>query len=266
MKGPDPDLSTDRDWEDWGRRDPYYAVLTDPKYRCDKLTEAAKSEFFDSGRVHANHVMSVIRRHFDADCAPKRVLEFGCGVGRVLIPLAEVAQQVVGLDVSPSMLQEAKRNCEERGITNVELLASNDELSLVTGVFDLIHSYIVFQHIPVVRGRAIFSKLLQHLKPGGVGALQLTYSKRHFASTYGIDPNDSRCRSTVPKSKGKVDKGKVDKGKVDKGKVDPEMQMNAYNVNELLFLMQSQDIVQFHTEFVDHGGELGLFFFFQKPR
>jgi SAM-dependent methyltransferase len=250
MKGSPPDLSTDGDWEDWGRCDPYFAVLTDPKYRRDKLTEAAKNEFFDSGRIHANHVMCVIRRHFDTDFTSKRALDFGCGVGRVLIPLAEVAKEVVGLDVSPSMLQEAKRNCEERGITNVELLASDDELSLLAGVFDLIHSYIVFQHIPIDRGRAIFFKLLQHLKPGGVGALQLTYSKRHFASTYGIDPTEPRSRSKVSKSRDKV---------------DPEMQMNPYNVNELLFLMQGQGIVQFHTEFVDHGGELGLFLFFQKP-
>jgi SAM-dependent methyltransferase len=251
MKGSLPDLSTDGDWEDWGRRDPYFSVLTDPRYRRGNLTEPAKREFFESGRIHANHVMHVIRRHVDGDCAPKRVLDFGCGVGRTLIPLAQVAQEVVGLDVSPSMLQEAKRNCEERGITNVQLLACDDELSLLTGAFDLIHSYIVFQHIPIDRGRAIFFKLLQHLKPGGVGALHLTYSKRHFASTYGIDPTEPPSRRAVRKSKDKS--------------VDPEMQMNPYNVNELLFLMQSQDIQQFYTEFVDHGGELGLFFFFQKP-
>jgi SAM-dependent methyltransferase len=251
MKGAPPDFSTDRDWEDWGRRDPYFAVLTDPRFRRGNLTEAAKREFFDSGRIHTNHVMRVIRRHIDPDFGPKRVLDFGCGVGRALIPLAEVAQEVVGLDVSPSMLQEAKRNCKEHGITNVQLLASDDELSLLTGVFDLIHSYIVFQHIPTDRGRAIFFKLLQHLKPGGVGALQLTYSKKDFASTFGIDPIEARPRSAVRKKRDRS--------------VDPEMQMNPYNVNELLFLMQSQDIVQFHTEFVDHGGELGLFLFFQKP-
>src|ERR1700732_2454646 len=128
MKDSPLDLSTDGDWEDWGRRDPYFAVLTDPKYRRDKLTEVAKNEFFDSGRIHVDHVMRIIRRHVDTEFAPKRALDFGCGVGRVLIPLAEVAQEVVGLDVSPSMLQEAKRNCEERGITNAELLASDEEL------------------------------------------------------------------------------------------------------------------------------------------
>ncbi|MGO9933466.1 MAG: class I SAM-dependent methyltransferase [Steroidobacteraceae bacterium] len=251
MNSSPADRSTDGDWEDWGRCDPYYAVLTDPRYRRSNLTEATKEEFFDSGRIHTSHVMSVIRRHVVADFAPKRVLDFGCGVGRTLIPLAEVALEVVGLDVSRSMLLEAQRNCDERGITNVQLLVCDDELSLLSGAFDLIHSYIVFQHIPIGRGRTIFSKLLRFLNPGGVGAIQLTYSKRQFASSFGIEP-------ILPRSR-RADQKRSEKG------ADPEMQMNPYNVNELLFLMQSQNIVQFHTEFVDHGGELGLFFFFQKP-
>ena len=46
---------------------------------------------------------------------------------------------------------------------------------------------------------------------------------------------------------------------------DPEMQMNPYSMTEILFLMQMAGIHRFHTEFSDHGGELGVFLFFQKP-
>ena len=48
--------------------------------------------------------------------------------------------------------------------------------------------------------------------------------------------------------------------------LDPEMQMNPYNVNELLFFIQSQDIRNLYVEFTDHGGELGVFLYFQKPK
>jgi SAM-dependent methyltransferase len=245
---PPTNLSTDHEWEEWGRRDPYFGVLTHPRFRRANLTESAKSEFFESGRLHVEYVMEVIRKHIDADFAPKRVLDFGCGVGRILIPLAQVTQEVVGLDVSPSMLHEAKRNCAERGITNVQLLADDVELG---DPFDLIHSYIVFQHIPPDRGKLIFLKLLKHLRPAGVGALHVTYSKKQFAATYGIDP-------AVPQSNSA---GRIGK---DEGS-DPEMQMNPYNLNELLFMLQSEGVVRFHAEFVDHGGEFGLFFFFRKP-
>jgi hypothetical protein len=34
-------------------------------------------------------------------------------------------------------------------------------------------------------------------------------------------------------------------------------------MHEILFLMQSRGVQRFHTEFTNHGGELGLFMFFQ---
>ena len=47
---------------------------------------------------------------------------------------------------------------------------------------------------------------------------------------------------------------------------DPEIQMNPDHMNELLFLMQKAGVWRFHTEFTDHGGELGVFLCFQKSQ
>jgi len=149
-------MSTDIAWEEWGRRDPYFGVITNPKFRRSELNDHSKREFFESGQSHAHGVLTTIRRFIDPGFAPRTVLDFGCGVGRLLIPFAKVADEVVGLDVSPSMLKEARRNCDEHGLSNIRLLDSDDSLSTVTGTFDLIHSCIVFQHIPPERGRAIF--------------------------------------------------------------------------------------------------------------
>ena len=243
------DMSTDTAWEEWGRRDPYFGVITDPKYRSAGINEIAKQEFFASGESHVHGVLSTIRKHIDPGFAPRSALDFGCGVGRLLIPFAKVAQEVVGLDVSQSMLQEARRNCDEQGLQNVRLFRSDDDLSTLTGPFDLIHSSIVFQHIPVERGRALFEKLLEQLSVGGVGAIQLTYSKTRYAPTCGLAPPE------LPR----VDTGNP-RAAAD---ADPLMQMNSYNLNEILFLMQRRGILQFHAEYTDHGGELGIFFFFK---
>jgi SAM-dependent methyltransferase len=242
------DMSTDSAWEEWGQRDPYYGVITDPRFRRAALDVQAKREFFESGGAHVQYVLTTIRRHIDPGFAPRRVLEFGCGVGRLLVPFASIAADVVGLDVSPSMLREARANCDERKLHNVQLLPSDDGLSALTGAFDLIHSCIVFQHIPVIRGRAIFARLLRHLRPGGVAAIHLTYSKIRFASTYGVDP------AGCPEPGALQFPISPDE--------DPEIQMNPYNMNEILYLMQSQGVRQCHAEFSDHGGELGLFMFF----
>jgi SAM-dependent methyltransferase len=243
-------MSTDSAWEEWGSRDPYFGVITHPKFRRSQMTPEALREFFDSGRQHVTYVMQFIREDIDPTFAPATVLDFGCGVGRTLLPFAALAQQAVGLDVSPSMLQEAARNCDDQKLTNVRLISSDDSLSSLTGSYDLIHSFIVFQHIPPERGCIIFSKLLEHLAPNGIGAVHFTYSKTQFAATNGIPPHaaPSPITPSPPASPN----------------VDPEMQMNPYNLNELLFLVQRAGIRRMRLEYTDHGGELGVFLFFQR--
>ena len=44
------------------------------------------------------------------------VLEIGCGTGRVTIPLAAAGVDITGLDVSASMLEEAKRKADSQGL------------------------------------------------------------------------------------------------------------------------------------------------------
>jgi SAM-dependent methyltransferase len=251
MKELQSDTTTDIAWEEWGRRDPYYGVITDPKFRRSRIDGRAKREFFESGESHVHGVLTTIRKHIDPGFAPRRVLDFGCGVGRLLIPFAKTAEEAVGLDVSASMLQEAQRNCDEHGLSNVRLLSSDDLLSNLTGSFDLIHSCIVFQHIPAERGRSIFSKLLQRIRPGGVGAIHMTYSKARFGANHGLAP--ARPAPQPPSDA---------PGKSIAADVDPEIQMNPYNMNEILFSMQRCGVQKSHIEFSNHGGELGVFLFF----
>jgi SAM-dependent methyltransferase len=253
MNEPIPDMSTDSAWEAWGRRDPYFGVITHPKFRRSQMSPDSLREFFDSGRQHVDYVMQIIHRDIDPNFAPVTLLDFGCGVGRTLVPFAALAQRAVGLDVSPSMLQEAARNCDEHKLTNVQLFPSDDSLSSLTGSYDLIHSFIVFQHIQPKRGCAIFSRLLRHLGPNGVGAVHFTYAKNWFAETNGLPPCVTAPPSVTAPSSPAASPD-----------IDPEMQMNPYNTNELLFLLQRAGIRRVRVEYTDHGGELGVFLFFQK--
>lgn len=255
-------MSTDAEWEKWGKKDPYFAVLTHEKFRSQNLTDEAKIEYFESGRGHIRHVLEVCRRHLDPDFSPKRVLDFGCGTGRLVIPLAEIAEHVLGLDVSDSMLKEALKNCNEYSAKNVSLLKSDDNFSSLDGCFDFIHSFIVFQHIPVDRGRRIFTNLLNHLEEGGICAIQFTYSKAIFGESYGVPPVELPIKKSL-----KIAKRLVRRlVRLAFPRREPGMQMNPYNANELFFLIQSVGIHNLHVEFTDHWGELGLFLYFQKPK
>jgi hypothetical protein len=41
------------------------------------------------------------------------------------------------------------------------------------------------------------------------------------------------------------------------------MQMNYYDLNELLFIARQRGAERIHAEFTDHGGALGVFLFFR---
>ena len=52
-----------------------------------------------------------------AQVASGSILEIGCGTGRVTIPLASAGFDIIGLDVSSSMLEEARRKAEDQGLS-----------------------------------------------------------------------------------------------------------------------------------------------------
>lgn len=169
-------MGTDRDWEAWGKDDPYFGVLSDADYRMQALSPERKVAFFRSGEQHVDALFEVIRRTFGAGFSPARALDFGCGVGRLLIPLARRSGHATGVDISPSMLQKAADNCRDQGVGNVDLVGSDDCLSQAAGPYDLVHSHIVLAHIDQRRGQAILQALADKVGPGGVFAVQVLYS------------------------------------------------------------------------------------------
>lgn len=263
-------MDTDKAWEAWGAQDPYFGVLTDPKFRAEAMTPAAKDEFFVLGSMHADHVLGAIRRRLDPEFRPRSILDFGCGVGRVLVPFASIAETVVGVDVSPSMLEQARANCDARGAPGVVLLRSDDTLSAVTGAFDLVHTCIVLQHIPIPRGRLIFRELVQRVRPGGgCGALHVTFAWDHHAATFGQVPPPPP--PVPPTLAGRLRTGLRRAWRLlrplpppQEARQDPEMQMNFYNLSELMFVLQQAGVNDVLLEITDHGGALGAFLYFRR--
>jgi ubiquinone/menaquinone biosynthesis C-methylase UbiE len=271
-------MTTDSEWQAWGIRDPYYAVLTNPKYRSAALTSEAKLVFFESGKRTADRIFDMCRRYIDANFAPQRILDFGCGVGRMSIPFAAHAREVVGMDVAESMLTEARLNCDTQGCRNVTLIRSDDTLSAATGQFDLVHSCLVLQHLEVARGRALFAELVGRVQPGGCGVIQVTFGWDKYEATFGVVPEPpvvppspkglfSQFRSVGRLVLGRLGlprKGSVIEPLPDAKSADPEMQMNYYNLSELMFILQRAGVQRVFTEFSNHGGALGVFLCFQK--
>jgi SAM-dependent methyltransferase len=158
-------LSTDKAWEKLGKRDPYFGVLADDKFSTGKIIEN-RDEFFHTGQQSVAHTLHRYEAHFGA--LPRRsALDHGCGVGRLTLPLAREFEKVVALDVSPSMISEAKANADRFSVTNADFSLADDKLSNAVGQSDFVNSYMVLQHIPVRRGLQIVSRLIDRVAPGG---------------------------------------------------------------------------------------------------
>lgn len=248
----------DKAWEFFGRSDPYFAVLTESNYRLANLTEDARRRFFASGSAHMDEVIDTIRTHLDNSFEPRRGLDFGCGVGRLTIPMASICRSVIAADVSVSMLEEARENCRLNGITNVDFVRSDDGLSSVSGSFDLINSYLVFQHIPRKRGLAIFTRLLGLLGEGGVGVFHITYyrdSSKFLRLIYW-------ARKSMPLVNGLINL------MLRRPLNQPMLEMNEYRLNEVFRALQDSRCDLSHINFSIHTGPyekiLGIMIFCQK--
>jgi SAM-dependent methyltransferase len=255
---------SDRYWQTLGDSNPYWGVLTADTFHADNLTGAAVEELYSSGEAQIDSVFEVVRRHLDADFTPASALDFGCGVGRLLIPLAQRCGAALGIDVSDGMLQRARSRCDRLGLSNVRLLQDGGELAGVSERFDLIHSFIVFQHIPCPRGEAIARRLLQLLNDGGVGVLHFTYfkmprSRRHklrriieWLRLYRLASAIRGCAAGLYRTL------------TGRAWGDAEMQMNPYNLNAIFLALQQAGVRRIHLEYTDHGGNFGVILFFQK--
>lgn len=168
-------MSKDKDiWESYAATDPYYAVGTFDKYRARNIDDAARAEFFESGEDHIAHVFDTLERRFDVKLKPNAALDYGCGVGRLLIPLAGRCDDVTGVDISPRMLDEAASNLAERKLENVALRDSEEFLSADWEKYDFVHTYIVVQHIDPKIGYGIIRKMAERLETGGFGMIHVT--------------------------------------------------------------------------------------------
>lgn len=245
---------TDRDWRTWGDVNPYFGVISDPKFLSANLSNDSLHDFFATGEHHVEHVYSVIRSGIRPGFQPARVLDYGCGVGRLVVPLARRSRAVVGVDVSPGMLAQARENCKKFAVTSARLLNFDEFDSLEPCSFDLVHSFIVFQHIPVPRGELILKKLITLIAEGGVGAIHLTYSNPLPALRRAIEA----LRHRVRLAHGLLNL--VQRQQFSR----PRMQMNSYSMNRILDILMDAHCSNLQVEFSDHDGYHGVMLYFEK--
>ncbi|MFN0109845.1 MAG: class I SAM-dependent methyltransferase [Blastocatellia bacterium] len=156
------------EWDDRARQDAKWFINT-------LRLQQSEEEFDQTGAFEVHRLVMVDLPLVTGRRDPKtlRVLEIGCGAGRMTKHLATFFGEVTGVDVSGEMIRQARERLA--GFANVQLHETTgvDFPMLADESFDLILSAYVFQHVP--SAAVIRSNLddgWRTLKPGGVFRFQ----------------------------------------------------------------------------------------------
>ena len=176
MKIPMPEISQEeqlkkmqRDWDERARENARYYVATGKNDWTD-------DEFFQSGeRTVAEEILTdMINICQGKDPKQMKVLEIGCGAGRVTRALAGVFGEVHAVDVSGEMVARAKTALADRPNAFVYRNNGKDLSVIPGGGYDFAFSTIVFQHIP--SREVIYSyvrEVWRLLRPGALFKFQV---------------------------------------------------------------------------------------------
>jgi len=122
------------------------------------------AEFFESGAREVDHFL---REGGLAIRPTDRVLEIGCGAGRMTRRIAALADTVVAADVSGEMLSRARTNLGAARVEFLELSGDGD-LPLPSSSVDAVFSYITMQHVPTAAAQLrYFVEAVRVTRPGG---------------------------------------------------------------------------------------------------
>jgi SAM-dependent methyltransferase len=158
-----------RDWDQRARENARHYVATGKEDWSD-------DEFFRSGEASAEgDILNDTDNVFQGkDPKQMRVLEIGCGAGRVTRALGRIFGEVHGVDVSGEMVQQARSAVAD--MPHVHVYQNNGcDLAVIPPLeFDFAYSFIVFQHVP---SREIIENYVREvhrlLRPGALFKFQV---------------------------------------------------------------------------------------------
>lgn len=156
-------------WDDFARTDPFWAVLTDPDRRRKGWNP---EEFFARGVSEINSVIEYVKS-LNINLKTGRVLDFGCGVGRLTQALAEYFDECYGVDISPVMIELALKY-NRHGVKCRYLVNGSDDLKVFQdGFFDFVYTALTLQHMEPRYSLNYIREFARTLKPGGILIFQM---------------------------------------------------------------------------------------------
>jgi SAM-dependent methyltransferase len=157
-----------RDWDRRAHQDARFWIATE--------AYETPTTFNRSGEHDCEQLLAGLEPYMDRSW---NVLEIGCGIGRLLKPLAARFRYVCGVDVSAEMILQSKNWLA--GLVNVETFENTgvDLCRFGDGGFDWVYSYVAFQHMPKEVFASYLPEINRILKPQGLLKFQIFVGDTH---------------------------------------------------------------------------------------
>ena len=114
------DIKMKKEWDARSKLDTLFVISTEHSENYE--------DFWQSGMDDIKSILDIDGSRFEKITHQKepkkmRILEIGCGIGRLLIPMSEIFGQVIGVDISSEMIHKGKKHLEN--IQNCQIFENN---------------------------------------------------------------------------------------------------------------------------------------------
>lgn len=163
-------------WNQRAQKDAFYYVESE-------FWDGDTEKFFALGEKRTQLILDPILKEANIDNQNSHLLEIGCGVGRFSRSFSQRFQQVIAVDVSEGMINQARDlhpstvypnlNFQATDGTSLDCISSNS--------IDVVFSYEVFQHMPlpeiILQNLEEISRVL---RPQGIAYIHLMTDRGKF--------------------------------------------------------------------------------------
>lgn len=147
--------------------------------QVNRIGEPTWDGFVRAGAAIADVVHRAIAARFDLAVNTPKTLDFGCGVGRVFLPLHfDRRMRLTGCDVDPNAVRYLRKVAAPCPVVRSNF---TPPLQFEDGAFDCVYSVSIWTHLTPEDGVQWLSEIRRVLRPGGL-ALITTSGYRALAS------------------------------------------------------------------------------------
>ena len=172
------------------------------------------------------------------DPANAKVIDFGCGPGRMVGRARKIFGQVDGIDISEYAIEYAREHFQG---SKFYVSSGIDVGDAPENTYDIVFSTIAIQHIPVKTIRTnIIRGLYNILKPGGYLSIQVAFNPDYVAGVWSPDTEHANYDSDFFNAKATnghadmvINKNDLDKVQADFGEIFSEVKLGLSNVSSL---------------------------------